>query len=617
MKGPDAPSSDESDSTVDICSHPSTAKLLPPACGDGGGGGGGDSHCPTARPPIRHRLKSESDAARSPSTLVEIRAERNHPESPLDKALVYPDGGWGWFCVVGSFIATFILGGVEKSFGLIFGEIEDKFHASALATSWVGSLSTTCRLTLGFLGGLLSAKYSCRVVTVAGGLLYGLGVTLSSFSPNISYLYVFYGFLPGLGGSLIYVSSTLIVNEYFDKRRGVANGIASAGSGMGALCMPLLIQWLLENYGLFGETLIVGATVLHICVSGALYRPLRRAASSTSTLTDSSAPSVSAENAVLHSWSSLNRALSRWWKELLHHMRVLRNPRFSLFCSSIILLYMSYLPSVYFLPALAEAAAISKSSAALLLSIVGACDMCGRILSGFLFDVKQVKPYRAYIYNTAFLWLALAGISQTLSSQYYQFCICSAVHGFFNGICVAQRSVIVTDVVGNDAVNQAVGILITCQGLGVAAGPSVTGLLVDTQRNYKAPFYFCAATQLVAGALFAANLLVQRRQRAQRRPCFVLEQTTPLPSSIGTDELDEQRNSTARPRSASHVTMAASMQFLRPLSPTIAQRKDIFSSFNFEDDLYACYLSRQSLATAVTATGRDTRGGRDTPEPDR
>ena len=51
-------------------------------------------------------------------------------------------------------------------------------------------------------------------------------------------------------------------------------GLASFSSGVGALACPPLILLLFQQYGFTGMFLVLGACSLHICVAGALFRPL-------------------------------------------------------------------------------------------------------------------------------------------------------------------------------------------------------------------------------------------------------------------------------------------------------------------------------------------------------
>ena len=62
--------------------------------------------------------------------------------------------------------------------------------------------------------------------------------------------------------------------RYFDKRRGIANAFCLSGTAAGSFILPFLIEYLLDGYGFRGTMLILGACMLHILVSSALYRPL-------------------------------------------------------------------------------------------------------------------------------------------------------------------------------------------------------------------------------------------------------------------------------------------------------------------------------------------------------
>ena len=66
----------------------------------------------------------------------------------------------------------------------------------------------------------------------------------------------------------------LMVNMYFSKKRGIANGIVSSGAGMGVFILTPLLQYLLENYTWRGTMLIYSGCVLQYCVCGMLMRPL-------------------------------------------------------------------------------------------------------------------------------------------------------------------------------------------------------------------------------------------------------------------------------------------------------------------------------------------------------
>lgn len=58
------------------------------------------------------------------------------------------------------------------------------------------------------------------------------------------------GLIGGLGFSLVFVTSVIILLRWFDKRLALAMGIASSGTGIGAFVFAPLTQLLLDRFGL-------------------------------------------------------------------------------------------------------------------------------------------------------------------------------------------------------------------------------------------------------------------------------------------------------------------------------------------------------------------------------
>ena len=66
----------------------------------------------------------------------------------------------------------------------------------------------------------------------------------------------------------------VIVSQYFEKHRGVANGISVSGNAIGGVIMPPLMEHLVEQYGFRGSMLVLGGLLLHVCLGASLFRPL-------------------------------------------------------------------------------------------------------------------------------------------------------------------------------------------------------------------------------------------------------------------------------------------------------------------------------------------------------
>ncbi|XP_068627166.1 monocarboxylate transporter 12-like [Battus philenor] len=199
-----------------------------------------------------------------------------------------PDGGYGWVVVFGAFMVQFWVAGLFKSYGVLYVEIMETFpDSSESVASWIpAALSTLC-LALAPLSSALCEKYSCRLVVFIGGLFCGTGLALSFFSKGLLHLLLSFGVMTGIGGGLSTTPGIVIVSQYFDKHRALANGICVSGTAAGSFVFPMLIEKLVDTYGLHGTVLLLGGGMLHVCVSATLYRapPVPRPATPVTTTT--------------------------------------------------------------------------------------------------------------------------------------------------------------------------------------------------------------------------------------------------------------------------------------------------------------------------------------------
>jgi len=191
-----------------------------------------------------------------------------------EDVFVPPDGGYGWLVTLGAFICLFWTAGLVKSYGVLFAEMIQKYPNDIRIASWIPAAMTTTALALAPVASALCQRLNCRVVTTIGSLLAFLGLSLSAFMPNLQCLFFTLGILTGAGIGLSTTPGIVLTARYFDKRRSRANAFCLSGTAAGSFTLPILIQNLLSVYGFEGTLLILGACMLHVIISAALYRPL-------------------------------------------------------------------------------------------------------------------------------------------------------------------------------------------------------------------------------------------------------------------------------------------------------------------------------------------------------
>lgn len=98
-------------------------------------------------------------------------------------------------------------------------------------------------------GSLIRWPQYKRHAMVGGLLIMCLSLGLSSICQTVPQLIVTQGIFYGIGGAVTYSPVVTFLDEWFVRRKGLAFGIMWAGTGLGGVVVPLLLEWLLNTYG--------------------------------------------------------------------------------------------------------------------------------------------------------------------------------------------------------------------------------------------------------------------------------------------------------------------------------------------------------------------------------
>lgn len=164
-----------------------------------------------------------------------------------------PNGGYGWVCT--ACVAT-INGhswGLNSTYAvfLAYYLTNNTFPgASHLDYAFVGSLSIGSALLISPLATISARELGTKPTMLMGALFESLSLICASLSTQTWHLFLSQGLLFGFGMGLLFVPSYSIIPQWFTTRRSLANGFATAGSGIGGLVYSLATGAIIRNLGL-------------------------------------------------------------------------------------------------------------------------------------------------------------------------------------------------------------------------------------------------------------------------------------------------------------------------------------------------------------------------------
>ncbi|XP_015171178.1 PREDICTED: monocarboxylate transporter 12-like [Polistes dominula] len=196
----------------------------------------------------------------------------------------YPESGWGWVIVVTGVMVQILATGIHGAVGAwLILDGTKRFRQPLLNVGWLGAMSTGVALLVSPVTIAFCRRKSTRVTAVLGGLVTALGCLFTSFASQFHQLFFSYGTMVGIGVSMTRDCSTLMVAQYFKRRRELVEIFIVSGSGLGIAVMSAFIKGTISKIGWrLGLQAVTGVVFLTFILgtfyrSASLYHPQRRA----------------------------------------------------------------------------------------------------------------------------------------------------------------------------------------------------------------------------------------------------------------------------------------------------------------------------------------------------
>ncbi|CAF1146249.1 unnamed protein product [Didymodactylos carnosus] len=186
-----------------------------------------------------------------------------------------PDGGFGWVIALAAMMCNLVCDGTLFAFGAMKPYLKDSFQTSDMLILMVGSIPCGVYLLVGPIVSGLANKFGCRLIIIIGSIGAAACMLLSTWSKTVYHMMIIYGIFGGIFFGMVYLPSVVMVSFYFDKKRAVANGLVTAGTGIGALSFGPLANFLFSKFGWQIGMYIFAGMMLSCILFGAIMIPLK------------------------------------------------------------------------------------------------------------------------------------------------------------------------------------------------------------------------------------------------------------------------------------------------------------------------------------------------------
>jgi OFA family oxalate/formate antiporter-like MFS transporter len=382
-----------------------------------------------------------------------------------------------WWRVAGGLSMNLALGTLY-AWSVFVAPLEARFGWKRADTSMVFTIAVIAFAVSFVIAGRIQDRFGPLPCSLAGGILVSLGFYLCAYTTSLTYLYVCFGLIGGVGNGFGYATPIPVMAKWFPDKRGLAVGLAVGGYGAGsAIFGPLAQLKLIPAYGLPATFQILGAMFLVMTMVGALllrnppagYRP--------------------------RGWSPLTANTAGNTREFTPS-EMLRTRTFYLMWAAYALGCSAGLMVISQLVPFAKSVGIAAAALSTMTLVVGAFgNASGRILSGWMSDrLGRINVLRTMIGICIVAMPALYAAGSTVPLLYAAVFIvywCYGTQVSVNGVAAA-------DFWGTKNAGINYGLLFTAWGVAGIIGPRIGGVLYDKYHDYQAAFYTAAILAAVA-----------------------------------------------------------------------------------------------------------------------
>jgi len=329
----------------------------------------------------------------------------------------------------------------------------------------------------GFAWGAASDRFGARIVVLIGAALLGLALILASRAGSLLQFQLTYGILVGLSASAFFAPMIGATTAWFEKNRGLAVSLVSAGMGVAPMTISPLARWLISAYDWRTAMFLIGVLAWVLLVPAALL--IRR-------------PPAFVQDTPTAEFSNGGGGMSVG--------QALRSPQFIVLGLTFFACCAAHSGPIFHMVSYAMVCGVAPMAAVSIYSVEGLAGLGGRILFGVLADRLGVKQMLV----TGLLVQAVAISAYLFVSRLGEFYLLATIFGAVYGGVMPLYAVLAREYFGQRILGTVLGAATMLSSLGMAFGPLAGGWIFDTFHNYAWLFIGSAMVGLGAAAIALA-----------------------------------------------------------------------------------------------------------------
>ncbi|MFC1971257.1 MFS transporter [Chloroflexota bacterium] len=381
---------------------------------------------------------------------------------------------YGWVIAFAIIFISIIIGGTRFSFGVFFKPLAGEFDLTRATTSSLYSVYMIFCTLFSIVGGWALDRYGPRLVYLLIGIFIGLSLLLSSQTSSWWQLYLSYSLLLAIGTASMYPVLNATISRWFEKKRGLAMGIAGSGPILGQIIFSPLSAFLISLLSWRMAFLVMGLIALLVILP--VSRLLRNDPAEIGVMPDGAKSKTSQQEDVGKKDGSLLTGLTL--------SQALRTSNFWIFSTAwVVTGFTTFLILIHVVP-YATDTNVTAMQAATVMSVMGGIAIPSGILLGRISDNAGRKIPLIAI----FLLRATALIGLIWARELWMFNLFAVAYGITMGANAPLLSSLSVDMFGKRSIGVIMGTLNATFAIGATIGPFVGGFVYDANNSYTLAF---------------------------------------------------------------------------------------------------------------------------------